>query len=122
MAEKLMLELSKMEEYTGVSIDKIYDVLERQANVQIVHNILGIIGIILVVYIGYLASKYCKTKDEESSCYEVGWEMGTVLSITLTVGMMLFGLYLIPHNTAEIVQIIFNKPIWMLEYLTGLIK
>lgn len=122
MVEKLMLELSKMEEYTGVSIDRIYDVLERQANVQIVYNILSIIGVMLVVYIGYLASKYCKTKDEESPYYEDVWEIGTVFSISFTVGMILFGLYLIPHNTAEIVQIICNKPIWMLEYLTGLIK
>lgn len=121
MVEKLMLELSKMEEYTGVSIDKIYDALERQANVQIVYNILSIIGVILVVYIGYLASKYCKTKDEESSYYE-DWEFWKLISMGFTAFFVIVALFYIPDCIIDIVQIIFNKPIWMLEYLTGLIK
>lgn len=123
MVDKLMMELSKMEEYTGVSVEKIYEVLEKQATVEIIYNVAGIIFIIFLICIGYSASKYFKSKSESiNRYYQDTWEIAMIVSMALTLVFVIMGLCIIPLCIGDIIQIIVNKPIWMLEYLTGLIK
>ena len=120
MVDKLMMELSKIEEYTGVSVEKLYEILEKQATIEIIYNIAGIIFLIFLIYLGYLASKYFRSKTK--GYYNAEWELALNISITFTVTVAIIALIVIPIAIGDIIQIIVNKPVWMLEYLTGLIK
>lgn len=126
MVEKLMLELSKMEEYTGVSIDKLYDVLEKQANVQLIYDISKIVGCVVLLCLGVLASVYFIQKDDETNlgwhCITSIYEVMKEISLWATVGIFTVSLFVIPSCIGDIIQILINKPAWILEYLTGLIK
>lgn len=126
MAEKLILELQKLEEYSGVSIDSIYQMLEKQASVHLIYDILAIIGCIVLLCLGVFAILYFRKKDKEtrrghyfiSSDYE-SLKIISSIATTFIAGISLF---LIPFCVADLIQIIVNKPAWILEYLTKLIK
>lgn len=123
MVDKLMIELSKIEEYTGVSVEKLYEILEKQATVELIYNIAGIILLIFLIYLGYLASKYFASKTETlGGYYSDEWEIAMIISIGFTIIIAIVALFTIPIGIRDIIQIIVNKPVWMLEYLTGLIK
>ena len=118
MADKIIEELEKIGEYTGLSLDSIYKMLERQANLHLIYNILGILGCICVILVGLKYIKYFDKKAERSSRFD---ELRTFVTI-LTVCAFLLSIVIIPNCVTTILEILFNEPAWILEYLTKLIK
>lgn len=118
MADKVIEELQKIGDYTGLSLDSIYKMLERQANLHLIYNILGILGCICVILVGLKYIKYFDKKAERSFRFD---ELRTIVTI-LTIGAFLLSIVIIPKCVVTILEILFNKPVWILEYLTGMIK
>lgn len=126
MMDKLIIELQKLEEYTGVSINSLYEMLEKQANVQLVHDILSIVACITLLCLGVLASIYFIKKDEETNlgwhCISSIYEVMKEISLIATLGITSVSICIIPSRISEIIQIVMNKQAWILEYVTKLIK
>lgn len=122
MMEKLWEELGKLAEATGVAVEKLYVILEQQAKVQLVWNILFIIGIIVAIVAGILLSKYFSKKAKEGGAYNE-WDIPMVICSATTAIFGFIGLFFtIPKLVREIVQIVVNPPVWILEYVMNLIK
>lgn len=122
MADKLIVELQKIGEYTGISIESLYEMLENQANVHLIYDILGFIGCISLLSLGIFAILYFRKKDKEDYNYSTNYESLMIASSVATTIIAGASLVIIPLCVGEIIQILINKPAWILEYLTGLIK
>lgn len=126
MVDKLIVELQKLEEYSGVTVKALYDMLEKQANVHLVYNILGIVGCVTLTCLGILASVYFIKKGEETNlgwhCITSIYEVMKEISLTATLGISTISLLVIPSCIGDIIQILVNKQAWILEYVTKLIK
>lgn len=119
--EELWSRLDKLAESTGVAVEQLYSVLLQQAKVQLVYDILLLIGIIVLVAIGVLITKKCYKNSIKNPYSE--W---IVVFIILSVVTCAFGfvgvIAIIPKLIKEIVQITVNPPVWVLEYIANLIK
>lgn len=121
MTEKLWEALEKLAESTGVAVEKLYVVLEQQAKVQMVYDVLLLLGVVILLIIGGVAIKKLHKKAEEDMYGD--WD---VLFIIITAVTSVFGgvavFAIIPELIKEIVQIMVNPPVWILEYVMNLIK
>lgn len=126
MAEKLILELQKLEEYSGISMESIYEMLEKQASVHLIYDILGIVGCIVLLCLGVFAILHFRKKEKETRgryfIINDDYESLKIISSIATTFIAGISLFLIPFCVADIIQMIVNKPAWILEYLTKLIK
>lgn len=126
MVDKLIIELQKLEEYTGVSVESLYKMLEKQADVQLLHDILAIAGCAGLLGLGVISSIYFIKKDDETN---LGWhsitniyEVMKEISLISTLGIITISIFVVPARISEIIQILLNKHVWILEYVTKLIK
>lgn len=126
MVDKLIVELQKLEEYSGVTVESLYDMLEKQANVHLVYDILGIVGCVALICLGILASVYFIQKDDETNlgwhCITSIYEVMKEISLIATLSISAISLLVIPYCIGDIIQILVNKQGWILEYVTKLIK
>lgn len=126
MAEKLILELQKLEEYSGISMESIYQMLEKQASVHLIYDILAIVGCVVLLCLGIFAIIYFYKKDKEvylrQKYLKPDYEILLTISSVVTILIAGISLFLIPFCVADLIQIIVNEPAWILEYLTELIK
>lgn len=117
MTETLTTLLEKASVAMGVAVDQVYSMLIQQAKVELVFDILLIIGMLLLIGFGVFAVKFCKKKADEEGYYSE-WEAGVVVSSIMTAvaaGVTFIGI--IPLAIKEIVQILINPPVWVIEYL-----
>lgn len=122
MMEKMWEALEKLAQSTGVAVEKLYVILEQQAKVQLVYDVLMIIGVIVAILVGVFLTKYFLKKSKEDGLYSE-WEIpATFTGITTGVGGFIGCVLLIPSLIAEIVQILINPSVWILEYVMNLIK
>lgn len=121
MTEKLWEALEKLAESTGVAVEKLYVILEQQAKVQMVYDVLLLIGIIILLIIGGIVIKKLHKKAKEDMWGD--WDVLFVIVSAVTSVFGCIGVFvLIPELIGEIVQIMVNPPVWILEYVMNLIK
>lgn len=100
--------------------------LEKQASVHFIYDILGIVGCIALLCLGVFAILHFTKKDKETrrGRYFISseYESLKIISSIATTFIAGISLFLIPFCVADLIQIIVNKPAWILEYLTKLIK
>ncbi len=123
MMERLWDALEKIAQSTGVTVEKLYVLLEQQAKVQLAYDILLVIGIIVMIIAGVIFSKYCFKRYKEDGRHFSEWETYATLSSVITsVGVFSSCLFFVPMLIGEIIQILINPPVWILEYVMKLIK
>lgn len=121
MTEKLWEALEKLAESTGVAVEKLYVVLEQQAKVQMVYDVLLLLGVVILLIIGGVAIKKLHKKAKEDMYGD--WDVLFVIVTAVTGVFGCMGVFvLIPELIKEIVQIMVNPPVWILEYVMNLIK
>lgn len=123
MKEEILGELSKLAETTGVAIEKLYSILMQQSKVQVIYNILTIIGIIAGLIVGIIISRYFFKKAKTDIGYASVWELPGVICGAITAIAGFVGCFIItPLLIGEIIQIFVNPDVWILEYIVKLIK
>lgn len=122
MADKLIAELQKIGEYTGLTIDNLYKMLEKEAQVYFVYDILGVISCITLFILGLLVTRYSvKKMEEDESDYDF-FDMVRAVSSFLSLIVFIISLFIVPAMIAEMIHIKMNTPGWILQHLTQLIK
>lgn len=114
--DKLAELLEKASQQLGVAVEQLYAVLLQQAKVELVFDVLIIIGLLVLIALGIFAIKFCTKKANED--YYSDWEVGAMVSTAFTVITAVVSILgFIPIAIREIVQILINPPVWVLEYL-----
>lgn len=122
MADKLIAELQKIGEYTGLTIDNLYKMLEKEAQVYFVYDILGIICCISFLIIFILVEKYSAKKLKEDKSENGFLETVRALNSILILITFFVSVLLIPNMIADMIHIKMNTAGWILQHLTDLIK
>lgn len=122
MADKLISELQKIGEYTGLTIDNLYKMLEKEAQVYFVYDILGIICCISFLIIFILVEKYSAKKLKEDESENGFLETVRALNSILILITFFVSVLLIPNMIADMIHIKMNTAGWILQHLTDLIK
>lgn len=122
MADKLIAELQKIGEYTGLTIDNLYKMLEKEAQVYFVYDILGIICCISFLIIFILVEKYSAKKLKEDESENGFLETVRALNSILILITFFVSVLLIPNMIADMIHIKMNTAGWILQHLTDLIK
>ena len=126
MADKLISELQKIGEYTGLTIENLYKMLEKEAQVYFVYDILGVIVCITLFILGILVTKYSmkkmKTIEEDSYEFDYGFlDMVRAVSSILSLIVFIISLFIVPAMIADMIHIKMNTPGWILQHLSQLI-
>ena len=119
--EKLWDALGKLAESTGVAVEQLYVVLQQQAKVQLVCDILLVVAIVIALISAIIITIKLLKKVLKDGMYS-DWEIPAMLSAIVTVVLGIISLFVVPMNIIEIVQILVNPPVWILEYVVNLIK
>lgn len=116
--------LLEVAQYLGVAADTVWEVLQKQAKVQLVHNCLWLALLIgVLIYLAVLTRKFAKKFKEAKPNSEVETfyyacsfmtEVATVFwgAFTVVVGM---------GKIQECIQIIVNPSLWIIQYVQKLL-
>lgn len=117
--------LSKAAEQLGVAVEAVWGVLLQQTKVELVINVITVIIALLLIGGGIFAGlkmlKAYHKQEQERRWFEVdewlepvGW---VSLILPPIVGSLVF-----MCNIRETVQLIFNPPLWVFEYLVKMFQ
>lgn len=122
MMEKMWEALEKLAQSTGVAVEQLYTILVQQAKVQLVFDVLLIIGIIILIAVGVFLTKYFLKKSKENELFDI-WELPAIIvGFATCIGGFAGCTLQIPTLIADIIQILINPSVWILEYVMNLIK
>lgn len=117
--------LFKAAEQLGVAVEAVWGVLLQQTKVELAINIITIIIALAVIAGGIVGGiamlKAYRKQQEERSWYNVDEWLEPVGWISIIVPPI-FGSIFFLGNIRETVQLIFNPPMWVFEYLVKMFQ
>lgn len=117
--------LSKAAEQLGVAVEAVWGVLLQQTKVELAINIIVIVIALIAIMGGIFGGiKMLKTlykQKQERRWFEVDDWLEPVGWILIIVSSVL-GSGVIMGNIRETVQLIFNPPMWVFEYLVKMFQ
>lgn len=123
MMDKLWEALNKLAESMGVAVEHLYVILVQQAKVQMVWDVLIILGIVIAIVFGIVMTRYFVKKCKADGGLYNEWDIAVTISGVITGAFSLVMITtVLPTIIKEIVQIAVNPPVWILEYVMNLIK
>ena len=120
--EKMWEALEKLAQSTGVAVEQLYTILVQQAKVQLVFDVLQILGIIILVVVGVFITKYFLKKSKKNDLFDIWGLPAIIVGSTTCIGAFVGCTLEIPALIADIIQILINPSVWILEYVMNLIK
>ena len=121
MEEKLMEAIESIAKASGVAVEKVYQVLEKQSKLQLVYDVVILVAVVSFI-IGSIFLIIYAYKQSQKRPRNMWDTLFPIISISCAFFDSVFIFAVIPMCFLEIMQIIYNNPIWILEYITNLIK
>lgn len=119
-SEQLMSVINQIAEKLGVAAEKVYPILRKQAMIDGILSLLGILTSVVTFFLIYKAVEYCYfKKDKNGNAISYRWDLTHFVFGTICVLLFIFSVVSITIDIRDVMTAFMNPDWYIINNILG---